>query len=233
MKNTWFSVQEALTVTTEKELKSFVEIVFDKYNKVFKNFDAYCNEWWHLNITNKEGGGNILGIAEDHYFDGMAYEVDFSGVILPYLEFQDMFFLSMKEIAVGANKTSKPRYHRKRKPVPTRKKTDVKVFYSGVGFGNDYYTIKNVSKIQKTAIYLEVFSDSKTFDGGQKSEVTKFLVDDIVELQVKTPSGNIDFMRQSKVVWEYSEELPNAFHVEDRRNNLLSTAISADFIYNF
>lgn len=236
MKDVWFSVREALTVTTGEELKGFVEKLFNQYNsKTWLNFEEYCNDWWQSNLDTSDGG-NILGVTCE-YFNGKHIDAIDANVdqVVPYLEFQDLFYKEhgKKSFKEYKQHVAKPRYHKKRKPVPKRKKTDVKILYSTLGFDGDSYTIKNVFKIQKAGMYIDILSNNKTFDGGLMSTVSKFLVDDVAELQVKTPYGNVDFMRQSRVVWEYAEDLPDAFHIEDRRNNLLDSFVSADFIYNF
>lgn len=94
--------------------------------------------------------------------------------------------------------TAKPRFHKKRKPVPSRKKTDITVFY-GTG---EKYTIKNAKSlvVHKQTFYVSIATELK--NGFSEGKTFIFTTDNVDSLLVKTPKGSytLDYMGDGEYV---------------------------------
>lgn len=86
---------------------------------------------------------------------------------------------------VKAEGQVKPRYHHKRKPVPTRKKTDITVYYST----GEQYTLKNIKDISVQNGIIVLVKAPVQQNGFNQSQSYGFTVKDVDSLLVKTPQG--------------------------------------------
>lgn len=83
-------------------------------------------------------------------------------------------------------KVAKPRFHKKRKPVPVRKKTDITVYYST----GEKYTVKNVKALYVKGDSLNIAFMPETKNGYLEGKCLVFSTENVDSFLVKTPKGN-------------------------------------------
>ncbi|MBS3974545.1 MAG: hypothetical protein KGZ89_06755 [Actinobacteria bacterium] len=83
-------------------------------------------------------------------------------------------------------KVAKPRFHKKRKPVPVRKKTDITVYYST----GEKYTLKNVKALYVKGENVNVGLTPEAKNGYFEGKVVYFSTGNVDSFLVKTPKGN-------------------------------------------
>lgn len=83
-------------------------------------------------------------------------------------------------------KVAKPRFHKKRKPVPVRKKTDITVYYST----GEKYTLKNVRALYVKGESVSVGLTPEAKNGYFEGKVIYFSTENVDSFLVKTPKGN-------------------------------------------
>lgn len=83
-------------------------------------------------------------------------------------------------------KVAKPRFHKKRKPVPVRKKTDITVYYST----GEKYTVKNVKALYVEGDSLSIAFMPETKNGYLEGKSLGFSTENVDSFLVKTPKGN-------------------------------------------
>lgn len=83
-------------------------------------------------------------------------------------------------------KVAKPRFHKKRKPVPIRKKTDITVYYST----GEKYTLKNVRALYVKGESVSVGLTPEAKNGYFEGKVIYFSTENVDSFLVKTPKGN-------------------------------------------
>lgn len=141
----------------------------------FKELATWPNGVWYINHYLLEGsylsGWTVSGVTKEGYYKVSPKQ--FVNVLLG----EEM----NKEI-----KVAKPRFHKKRKPVPVRKKTDITVYYST----GEKYTIKNVKAlcVKGDAICIGLTPEVKNgyFEGNSFG----FTTGNVDSFLVKTPKGS-------------------------------------------
>ncbi len=83
-------------------------------------------------------------------------------------------------------KVAKPRFHKKRKPVPVRKKTDITVYYST----GEKYTIKNVKALCVKGDTICIGLTPEVKNGYFEGNSFGFTTGNVDSFLVKTPKGN-------------------------------------------
>lgn len=83
-------------------------------------------------------------------------------------------------------KVAKPRFHKKRKPVPVRKKTDITVYYST----GEKYTIKNVKALCVKGDTICIGLTPEVKNGYFEGNSFGFTTGNVDSFLVKTPKGS-------------------------------------------
>lgn len=83
-------------------------------------------------------------------------------------------------------KVAKPRFHKKRKPVPVRKKTDITVYYST----GEKYTVKNVKAWYVKGENISIGLAPEMKNGYFEGKSFYFSTENVDSFLVKTPKGN-------------------------------------------
>lgn len=83
-------------------------------------------------------------------------------------------------------KVAKPRFHKKRKPVPVRKKTDITVYYST----GEKYTIKNVKALCVKGDTICIGLTPEVKNGYFQGNSFGFTTGNVDSFLVKTPKGS-------------------------------------------
>lgn len=83
-------------------------------------------------------------------------------------------------------KVAKPRFHKKRKPVPVRKKTDITIYYST----GEKYTVKNVKALYVKGETVSIGLTPEVKNGYFEGKSLGFSTGNVDSFLVKTPKGN-------------------------------------------
>lgn len=141
----------------------------------FKELATWPNGVWYINHYLLEGsylsGWTVSGVTNEGYYKVSPKQ--FVNVLLG----EEM----NKEI-----KVAKPRFHKKRKPVPVRKKTDITVYYST----GEKYTVKNVKALYVKGDSLSIAFMPETKNGYLEGKSLDFSTENVDSFLVKTPKGN-------------------------------------------
>lgn len=145
---------------------------FIKFFNKFNNYDE--EEVWCL-ISHDVGttltGWHLVVMSDNEYY---------------YVKPEEFVNKILGESMNKEVKVAKPRFHKKRKPVPSRKKTDITVFY-GTG---EKYTLKNAKSlvVHKQTFYVSIATELK--NGFSEGKTFIFTTDNVDSLLVKTPKGS-------------------------------------------
>lgn len=151
-------------------------------------------EWhvWFIDNTDKEmclNGWNESAVIKEGYFKATPEEFVKHLLGENYMHIDHEIKSEDNSIEnltlVKVDSTVKPRYHHKRKPVPTRKKTDITVYYST----GEQYTIKNVKALHVSNSSIAVAMHPETKNGFFVVKSFGFDTQNVDSFLVKSPQG--------------------------------------------
>lgn len=171
--NIWLLMEDAIENHGEA-------VVSELLTKVFQSYP--CSFWGSFNEFFSEiefiAFDTVFGIDAQGEFNGWSRShVEFSGgLVLNFEEFSSIFNFQTKPV---------PRFHKKRKKPPIRKKTDVVVFYEN----GSTYTIKSVENVLFEIDRCVISKRDFTAPGVQAR--LALLLKDVEKLLIKSPKGVI------------------------------------------
>lgn len=202
-------------------------------NEVFSVRNTDMDDYQFLHLMNLLGMGyqNRSELYTVIYLDNNSVSGLFSpwlmGIVLSYKEAVRLIQKHKNdEIVPNAkgNFKPQPRFHKKRKPVPVRKKVDIIINYND----GSSYTIKDVSEMTFAVNIINIVKVKKIFNSkGGKSfinsyEDTDISKDFINNVRIKTPKGLIFVLNSQE----------NNYCVNDHRLNTKYTASFATFDFS-